>query len=376
MATRRRVAEYHDAATECGENQQQKQEECNTVAGPLANSRLCAALLFSRSALSRGARSASPPFSLLSFPCRRRAAPHAWPMAAIERTLIVGIDYSDFCIPALDQALQIAATNPATRLVPLLALPEATPSRLEEAEAVTEDFVARAKDNLVRLVQTRAGELGLPPGHVFAVVCFGEAADCLLARARELGAELICVGTHSRRGFDHLLMGSVAEEVVRQAPCSVLVARKRPTSGASMKSARAETGLGEPGLQEAGLQGRAPSDEEFLREALEGAPAAGLSIDTGVEPLSEPHLDAGQVVLHLLDVESGYTFLCSFSDFSAVRVEPLEGAWVPQPPAEARARAARFALVEAGRNAARFSELFEELTRRKQEYSRDPAAGR
>ena len=281
-------------------------------------------------------------------------------MASTERTLIVGIDYSDFCIPALDQALQLAAKSAGTRLVPLLALPAATPTRLEEAEATTEDFVARAQDNLVRLVQQRAQLLGVEPGRVLPLVCFGEAADCLIARARELGAELICVGTHARRGVDHLLLGSVAEQIVRQAPCSVLVARERPESASTAQPA----------------ERAAESAAEFPLRSPESAPAAALSADAGVELLSEPHLDAGRVVLHVLDLASGQTFVCSFRDFSGVRVEPLEGQWVPQPGAAERARAARFALVEAGRDAARFTQLFEELTRRKRESSRDPAAGR
>jgi nucleotide-binding universal stress UspA family protein len=282
-------------------------------------------------------------------------------MTSTERTLIVGIDYSDFCIPALDQALQLAAKSAGTRLVPLLALPEATPTRLEEVEATTEDFVARAQDNLVRLVHQRARVLGVEPGRVLPLVCFGEAADCLIARARELGAELICVGTHARRGVDHLLLGSVAEQIVRQAACSVLVARARPESS--------------PTAQPAGLAAE-QSEAEFPLGSPESAAAAALSAETGVELLSEPHLDAGQVVLHVLDRASGQTFVCSFRDFSGVRVEPLEGQWVPQPAAQERARAARFALVEAGRDAARFTQLFEELTRRKRESSRDPAAGR
>jgi nucleotide-binding universal stress UspA family protein len=270
-------------------------------------------------------------------------------MAATERTLIVGIDYSDFCIPALDQALQRAAESPGTRLVPLLALPEATPSRLEEAQTTSADFVARAQDNLVRLVQKRAQAIGVQLGTVSPLVCFGGAAECLIARARELGAELICVGTHSRRGLDHLLLGSVAEEIVRQAPCSVLVARTQQPANRSAAAAQ-------PSVREAEL-----SEEEFSLRTLKSAPSA----DAGVELLSEPHLDAGRVVLHLLDLASGQTFVCSFRDFSGVRVEPLEGQWVPQPSAPERARAARFALLEAGRDAARFTQLFEELTRRK-----------
>ena len=262
-------------------------------------------------------------------------------MTAAERTLIVGVDYSDFCIPALDQALQISAGSSATHLVAVLALPEATPTRLQEAEELTEAFVERAKDNLVRLVHTRAKAVGAQLPRVSAVVCFGEAAECLLGRARELKADLVLVGTHSRSGLDHLLMGSVAEEVVRQAPCSVLVARAKPSS--------AERG-----------------EAEFPREGLLEE-LAGERADEGLELLSEAHLDAGRVVLHVLDLESGQTFVCSFRDFSAVAVEPLEGSWVPAPSAEARARAARFALIEAGRNAPLFTQLFAELTRRKRE---------
>jgi nucleotide-binding universal stress UspA family protein len=45
--------------------------------------------------------------------------------------------------------------------------------------------------------------------------------DC----AREWGADLIILGSHGRRGLDRLLLGSVAESVVRHAPCSVEVVR-------------------------------------------------------------------------------------------------------------------------------------------------------
>lgn len=271
-------------------------------------------------------------------------------MAPTERTLIVGIDYSDFCIPALDQALRMAAESPAIRLVPLLALPEATPSRLKEVAASTDDFVARARDNLVRLVQTRCSALGVPLGPLLPVVCFGKAAERLLEHARELNASLILVGTHSRRGLNHLLVGSVAEEVVRNAPCSVLVARPEPERPSA--PARAP----EPPREE----------EQFLEVDVDLAASHAFGADHGVELLAEPHLDAGRVVLHVLEIESGQTFVCSFRDFSGVEVKPLEGQWVPHPSGEARARVARFAMAEAGRDAPRFTQLFQELNRRMQ----------
>ena len=50
-------------------------------------------------------------------------------------------------------------------------------------------------------------------------------ADAIVDYARTHAIDLIVMGTHGRRGFDHLLMGSVAERVVRTAPCPVLTVR-------------------------------------------------------------------------------------------------------------------------------------------------------
>jgi nucleotide-binding universal stress UspA family protein len=50
----------------------------------------------------------------------------------------------------------------------------------------------------------------------------GEAADQILRVARESGCGLIVMGTHGRTGLRRVLMGSVAEEILRLAPCPVL----------------------------------------------------------------------------------------------------------------------------------------------------------
>lgn len=47
----------------------------------------------------------------------------------------------------------------------------------------------------------------------------------ILAAAREEGADLIVMGTHGLTGVEHLLFGSTAERVVRQAPCPVMTVR-------------------------------------------------------------------------------------------------------------------------------------------------------
>jgi len=52
---------------------------------------------------------------------------------------------------------------------------------------------------------------------------FGDAANGIIECSKEFGADLIVIGTHSRTGIDRLLMGSVAEHVVRHADVPVLV---------------------------------------------------------------------------------------------------------------------------------------------------------
>jgi universal stress protein A len=60
----------------------------------------------------------------------------------------------------------------------------------------------------------------------------GNAADEILRVAQETRSELIVLGTHGRTGLSRLLMGSVAEQVIRKATCSVLVV-KAPAAGNS-----------------------------------------------------------------------------------------------------------------------------------------------
>jgi nucleotide-binding universal stress UspA family protein len=50
----------------------------------------------------------------------------------------------------------------------------------------------------------------------------GEAGAIILSVARDINCQMIVMGTHGRSGLGRLLMGSVAEEVVRKAPCPVL----------------------------------------------------------------------------------------------------------------------------------------------------------
>ena len=81
---------------------------------------------------------------------------------------------------------------------------------LAKAEAVARDAGIKAE---IRLVEAT------PAG--------ARIASTIAAEAKAWPADLIVIGTHGRRGMDHLLMGSVAEGVVRISPVPVLLIRGR-----------------------------------------------------------------------------------------------------------------------------------------------------
>ncbi|MDH3602703.1 MAG: universal stress protein, partial [Candidatus Tectomicrobia bacterium] len=60
-----------------------------------------------------------------------------------------------------------------------------------------------------------------------SVITQGIPFQTIVDMAGEMKADLIIVGTHGRTGLPHALIGSVAEKVIRLAPCPVLVARQK-----------------------------------------------------------------------------------------------------------------------------------------------------
>lgn len=81
------------------------------------------------------------------------------------------------------------------------------------------ELLEAAKTELERAVAAQ----GLAASDV--KVEMGPAGQTILQYARDLMADLIVVGTHGRHGPARLLLGSIAEEVLRSAPCNVMVVR-------------------------------------------------------------------------------------------------------------------------------------------------------
>ncbi len=138
----------------------------------------------------------------------------------LPRNILVPIDFSTGAERALDYACELAAKTGATiHLVNGIgaALPELS-------VALTDQMIATLREGsraaLEKLVAAR-------PNSTFGrlIVVPGDARDAILETAITLPADLIVMGTHGRRGISRLVLGSVAEYIVRHAPCPVLSVR-------------------------------------------------------------------------------------------------------------------------------------------------------
>jgi nucleotide-binding universal stress UspA family protein len=109
------------------------------------------------------------------------------------------------------------------------ALPSLPPSMAGSSASVEELRAGIGAEGVRALEALRAARV---PAEVACRVEVreGDAAEEIVHAAEELGVSLIAIATHGRTGWRHFVSGSVAEKVVRTAPCPVLAFR-RPQAG-------------------------------------------------------------------------------------------------------------------------------------------------
>jgi nucleotide-binding universal stress UspA family protein len=125
---------------------------------------------------------------------------------------LVPVDFSPSSDRALDYALALAQKLQARLLLfhVLFAHPYPMPEIENEAEQAMQAAVQRVHDAGL------AGESSMIYGNPWQEIV-------ALAKAKQV--DLIIMGTHGRTVLRYIVLGSVAEQVVRRAPCSVLVVR-------------------------------------------------------------------------------------------------------------------------------------------------------
>lgn len=141
------------------------------------------------------------------------------------RKIVVAIDFSKLAHQALDYAIAMAQDLGARLAVLYVVEPmeftgvDVLGGTPIATQAIVEEHLKQARRELDRL---RTRKLAKLPGAT-ATVRLGRPAEEIVAAGGSGRANLIIVGTHGRSGLSHLLMGSVAERVVRHAKCPVLV---------------------------------------------------------------------------------------------------------------------------------------------------------
>jgi nucleotide-binding universal stress UspA family protein len=140
--------------------------------------------------------------------------------------LLAPIDFSPHSDEALRVACQLAETFEAPlTLVHVFAAP-AYPmpdGSVISSPSKYADLVAAANTQLEKVVATIRRDHNAV--RVDARTLEGVAFREIIAYARKSDTDLIVMGTHGRTGLKHTLLGSVAERVVRKAPCAVLTVR-------------------------------------------------------------------------------------------------------------------------------------------------------
>jgi nucleotide-binding universal stress UspA family protein len=127
--------------------------------------------------------------------------------------ILYATDFSSYSNQAYFHAVALAESHGAS----LTVVYACTPGTTESGDAAAERRYWQNQLEQIRPVN--------PEIAVHHVLLQGDPATEIVKYARDAGIDLIVMGTHGRTGVQRLLMGSVAEKVLRDASCSVLVVK-------------------------------------------------------------------------------------------------------------------------------------------------------
>ena len=125
-------------------------------------------------------------------------------------------DFSSYSNQAYFHAIALAENHGANLTVLFVQSPERSAAGLAGDEPYSRSYWRN------QLEQIRPTNTDIPVRHV---ILQGDPAEEIVRYGRDAGMDLIVMGTHGRTGVERLLMGSVAERVLRDASCSVLVVK-------------------------------------------------------------------------------------------------------------------------------------------------------
>jgi nucleotide-binding universal stress UspA family protein len=142
------------------------------------------------------------------------------------RKILVPVDFSVSSTRAFEHALALASRFGSSVHVlhawevPAYLRPDLTVWAGEVSATLAEHAAREATKSMTEFLA-----LAAPAHQVTSAVVAGPPYETIIATAKEGAFDLIAMGTHGRTGLTHLVLGSVAEKVVRHAECPVLTVR-------------------------------------------------------------------------------------------------------------------------------------------------------
>ena len=154
----------------------------------------------------------------------RRKVPTKGRRSPLWKSILVPTDFSAASFKAMEYAVTLAEMFGAKLTLAHIVVPVAAPDLVYGPVAWDEAVAIKtAQERLAELKHSRGAAAARK---VRTVVRRGHPYSEIDQIAKDIGADLIVVSTHGRSGLQHLLLGSVAERVIRHAPCPVLVVRE------------------------------------------------------------------------------------------------------------------------------------------------------
>jgi len=137
------------------------------------------------------------------------------------KRVLCPVQFDQNSLAALTLAKQIAKENGGKLIVLNVVSPHADPTRVGGAAMVAHDEKL-AEQELARVKRELLGDIDHE-----TVLTIGNPAEEIIKAEHDYGADLVVMATHGRTGVAHLVLGSVAERVVRESSCPVLSIRPK-----------------------------------------------------------------------------------------------------------------------------------------------------
>lgn len=141
--------------------------------------------------------------------------------------IVAGVDFSEVSREALAEAGRMAllAERGELHVVHVVANPVA-PASIQGTMAPELSYLIEV-DQAADKLRSTVASLALPDVRLAGHIRVGRPDREIAQLASDVGADLVVVGSYGHRGLERLLLGSVAESLVRRCPCAVLVHRAR-----------------------------------------------------------------------------------------------------------------------------------------------------